>query len=155
MDIKELGEKIQRLHDIEEIKTLKYEYALGCDLLVNEGDERLLEVFTDDITWDGGSFGKFEGIESMKAFAKEAPNVLKFTYHFFTNPIIKIDGDKAEAQWYLYGLYTMPDGTDMVLVGSEFDKYRKVDGRWLMSEMKLVPNFFVPYKEGWGPSFAG
>ena len=111
----------------------------------------LISLFTEDVIWDAGDFGKYEGKETLRAFFKEIPNSIKFTYHYFTNGIIKVEGDKADARWYILGLYTEADGKDTMLVGYEDDKYKKIDGKWLISEMKLVPGFYTPFKEGWSP----
>jgi hypothetical protein len=35
------------------------------------------------------------------------------------------------------------------IAGLEYDKYRKVNGKWLMSEMKLKLFIMAPYAEGW------
>lgn len=150
MDTNVLAEKITNLEDMEEIKQLKYKYSLGCDRAINKGDaELLLTVFIPDIVWDGGDFGKAEGLEGMKALAAGMPEQIKFTYHYFTNPIIEVDGVTATGHWNLWALYTWADGTDMILAGIEEDVYKKVDGKWLIDKLVVKTDFLVPYKEGW------
>ena len=149
-DVKELAEQIQVLQDIEAIKQLKYRYSEGCDVAVNEGKtEAFLEVFTPDILWDGGDFGKFKGVEEVRGFVAGMQAQLKFTYHFFTNPEVKVDGDHATARWHLLAIYTETEGRDTMLAGIEDDEYEKVDGRWLISKLKLTTAFYAPFKEGW------
>jgi hypothetical protein len=36
------------------------------------------------------------------------------------------------------------------IAGLEYDKYRKVNGKWLMSEMRLKLFILSPYEKGWG-----
>ena len=156
MDIKALAAKVQRLEDFEEIKQLKYKYSLGCDQAINiKDDSLLLTVFTPDIVWDGGDFGKVEGLEGMKALAQGMPEQIKFTYHYFTNPIIEIDGDTATGHWNLWGLYTWADGNDLILAGIEEDVYKKIDGVWLIDKLTVKTDFLAPFKEGWSKIVTG
>jgi len=150
MDVQVLAEKIQRLEDLEAIKQLKYKYSLGCDQAINiKDDSLLLTVFTPEIVWDGGDFGKVEGLEGMKALAKGMPEQIKFTYHYFTNPILELAGDTATGHWNLWGIYTFADGNDMVLSAIEEDVYKKTDGKWLIDKLTVKTAFLAPYKEGW------
>jgi ketosteroid isomerase-like protein len=156
MGIKELAEQIRALQDIEAIRQLKYKYAEGCDLAINKGKtEGFLEVFTPDVNWDGGDFGQFKGLDGIEAFIAQTQGMIKFTHHFFTNPVIKIDGDRATGHWYLLALYTETDGRDTMLVGVEDDKYQKIDGSWLICELKLTTAFYAPFKEGWSKVVLG
>lgn len=157
MDMQELAKKIQTLEDIEAIKQLKYEYALRCDRAINEKDpEPFFEVFTEDAIWDVGAFGRYEGKTAIRAVAFEVlSKQIKFTYHFFTNPLLEVNGDEATGKWYLWAVYTMADGQDMVLVGYEDEKYRKVDGKWLIAECALGADSFAPLKEGWNGPIEG
>jgi hypothetical protein len=157
MDIQELAKKIQKLEDIEDIKQLKYAYALGCDRGINEKEPLpLLDVFTEDAVWDIGGFGRYVGKAAIKeVVCGSLAGMIKFTYHFFTQPIIKIDGDEATGKWYLWAVYTMADGQDMVLAGYEDEKYRRVDGQWLIAECVLGADAFAPLKEGWGGQIEG
>jgi hypothetical protein len=156
MDINELAEQIQVLQDIEAIKQLKYQYAEGCDLAVNEGKTGdFLGVFTPDVLWNGGDFGQFKGLDEVEGFIAQTRGMIKFTYHFFTNPMIKVDGDRATGHWHLLAVYTEADGRDTTLVGVEDDKYQKVNGKWLIAEMKLTTAFYAPFKEGWSKVVLG
>jgi uncharacterized protein (TIGR02246 family) len=152
-----LEKRIQALEDLEAIKQLKYKYALCCDRAVNEKDPMpLLDVFTEDAVWDVGGFGVYEGKTAIKETAMAVlTQQIKFTYHFFSQPMITIDGDTATGKWYLWALYTMADGNDMVLAGYEDETYRKVDGEWLISSVKLGAGCFAPLQQGWGPQVTG
>jgi hypothetical protein len=156
MDIKKLAEQIQVLQDIEAIKQLKYKYAEGCDRAINAGRTGdFLEVLAPDVIWDGGDFGKFKGLGEVEGFIAQMQGMIKFTYHFFSNPVIEVDGDRATGHWYLLALYTEADGRDTMLVGVEDDRYKKVDGKWLISELKLTTAFYTPFKEGWSKVVLG
>ena len=156
MDIQALTSQVRVLQDMEAIKKLKYQYSMACDLGINEGKTDLLqEVFVQDILWDIGDFGKFTNMQEVNEGLKIIPEQMKFTYHFFTNPIIEAKGDDASGQWNLLAMYTMAGGQDMLLAGIETDRYRKIDERWWISEVVLTVAFFAPFKEGWSQVVMG
>ena len=135
---------------------LKYKYAEGCDLAIKEKDPaQLISLFTPDLIYDGGDFGRYEGMDQFKVFCKAAPEQIKFTYHYFTNAMITVNGDHASARWYILAMYTESDGRDTLLVGYEDDQYKKVNGQWLISNLKLVTGFYAPFNEGWSKLVMG
>jgi ketosteroid isomerase-like protein len=150
MDMATLEERIQRLEDIEAIKNLKARYAAVCDDQYNP--EEAIKLFTEDAVWDGGEdFGVHKGREAIKEFFAGVSENLIFAVHYFLQPIIKVNenGETASAKWYLWQAATMRDGTAVWVSGLEHDKYRKINGQWLMSEMKLDLFFMTPYEDGW------
>ncbi|MCX5894739.1 MAG: nuclear transport factor 2 family protein, partial [Proteobacteria bacterium] len=150
MDINELAKRVQKLEDIEAIKQLKAEYADACDDMYNP--KRMKGLFTKDAIWDGeeDGFGKYVGIEEVCKFFDGAKNTLKFGVHYFLQPRIKILSDtEAEGVFYLWQTSTMANGKDIFLTGLEFDKYRKENGKWKMSYMRLKLFYAVDIKEGW------
>jgi SnoaL-like domain len=156
MDIQSLSTQVQNLQDIEAIKKLKYRYSMACDLGINEGKGELLQdVFVKDILWDISAFGKYASMQEVNEALKKIPEQMKFTYHFFTNPIIEVEGNKATGRWNVLAIYTMANGEDMILAGIEDDKYKKIEGRWWISEIVLTMAFFAPFKEGWSQLVMG
>lgn len=142
--------RIQWIEDMEAIKKLKFDYAEGCDKVCLEKNlGPLLETFTEDVVWDGGDFGRHIGKEQIRKFLIGIQEMLIFSVHYFMNPRIVIDGDQGTGHWYLLALFTDVNGQDLVLVGIEDDKYKKIDGQWLISEMKLTTHFQSPLAEGW------
>lgn len=155
MNNKELAEHIQVLQDIEAIKQLKYRYSEGCDLTVNEGNpEPLLRVFTPDAVWEA-EYGRYSGADELKIFADSMRSVFKFTYHFFTNPMITVDGCRASARWRVVAIYTETEGRDTIFVGVEDDSYEKIDGKWLIAGIKVTTGFYSPLEEGWSKAVVG
>jgi len=139
------------LEDVEAIKKLKFQYAEACDELFKSIHNVVpfSKVFTKDIVWDGAAFGRHEGCKQVKKFFEGVATQFTFSVYFFTNPSIKVEGDKARGRWYLLAMFTQPGGRDMLLAGIEDDKYEKVNGQWLMTDMKLTPILFAPHDEGW------
>jgi len=63
--------------------------------------------------------------------------------------LIITDGKTATGKWYLWQACTLKGAGAMWIAGLEFDKYRKVNGKWLMSEMRLKLFIMSPYDKGW------
>jgi hypothetical protein len=150
MDINELAKRIQVLEDIEAIKQLKAEYSDACDDMYNPA--RMRELFTEDAVWDGeeDGFGKHVGLDAICTFMEGAKDSLTFGVHYFLQPRIKILSEtEAEGIFYLWQTSTMINGKDIYIAGKEFDKYRKENGKWKMSHMRLKLFYAADIKQGW------
>jgi|GEM_PF-5974273 len=55
----------------------------------------------------------------------------------------------ATGKWYLFQPATLKGDIGVWGSGLEYDKYRKVNGEWLISEMKLEIFFMTSYEQGW------
>ena len=157
VDVNKLAEQVQLLSDIEAIKLLKYQYARGCEQAMMEGNNKpVLATLTQDAVWDGGDFGHYEGLDQLDQFFSGLNATFTFTWHFFTNPMIEVAGNTAKARWYMLAFYTQTeDGQDLIAITIEDDKYEKIDGKWLISEVLLIPGVMAPFKEGWSSLVMG
>jgi hypothetical protein len=136
--LKALEKRIQVIEDIQAINDLKAAYAAVCDDRYNP--PKAVKLFTEDAVWDGGKdFGVHRGRDAIKKFFEGVAQNIVFAVHYFLQPVIKInkDGKTATGRWYLWQACTLKGGVGTWIAGLEFDKYRKVNGKWLMSEMKL------------------
>lgn len=154
----------ERLHAVEgrqAIENLKARYGELADRRYRRGggvvdSDELASVareigalFTEDAVWDGGAtlglcHGRAAIVERM------AQPTLQFAWHYFLKPQIAVDGDTARATWDVLAPCTTTDGRAHWMAGVEEDEYRRVDGTWLHSRMRLDPVFFAPYDRGWG-----
>jgi hypothetical protein len=150
-ELKALEKRIEMLEAVEAIKHLKAKYAAVCDDKYNP--PVAVKLFTEDAVWDGGKdFGIHRGRPAIKKFFEGVAQNIIFAVHFFLQPNIKIskDAQTATGKWYLWQACTLKGMGAAWIAGLEFDKYRKVNGQWLMSEMKLKLFIMAPYAEGWG-----
>jgi hypothetical protein len=148
--LKELERRISRIENLEAIKSLKAKYAAVCDDRYNP--KEAIKLFTEDAVWDGGKdFGVHRGKAAIKTFFESVSKNITFAVHYFVQPKITVSttGDTATGKWYLWQACTLKGGTAVWISGLEYDKYRKVDGEWLMSGMKLKLFFMTPYEQGW------
>lgn len=124
----------QRLVEIERIKRLKYAY-LRC--LDQKLWPELRSLFTTDASASyGGGRHQFAGADSIVDWIEGAmgdPGV--HSAHRCTQPEISFDSDdEAHATWALVD-WVIDTRFDVSIEGASFyeDRYRRVDGRWLIA----------------------
>ena len=138
-------EMIQELWDREKIKELTYEYGLAIE---GQDAERLVNLFIENGSVDFSSLGRgvIQGREAMTEFytATWPLNVKPF----FTNHIIRIDGNRAHGWCSLENRATRGDDS-MIGAGRLHDEYEKIDGEWKFTSRRVEMFYLVPLSKGW------
>ena len=154
-----LEARLACVEDVEAIKRLKARYGALVDSRFEKGDtvapERLDAIayeiallFSEDAVWDGGKgLGLCTGRAEIQA--RLAKPTMKFTWHYFVKPQIEVDGDTARADWDIFSPCTTRDDRPMWMAGVEHDEYRKEEGLWLHTHMRLDVVFLAPFDKGW------
>jgi hypothetical protein len=156
--LEHLAARVRALEDAESIRRLKARYADLVDARYERGGPKpaaelarlageIAALFTDDAVWDGGALGTCTGRDAIRA--RMAEPTLHFSRHYFVNPQIEVDGDRARARWELLAPCTARDDRPMWMAGVEDDEYARRDGLWLHTRMKLGVHFFAPHEKGW------
>ena len=155
--------RLAAVEGVQAIERLKARYAELVDARYSRGNvvepakleeaaRRIAELFTEDGVWDGGkALGVARGRDEIAARMRE-PTLL-FSWHYFLKPRIEVEGDSARARWDILSPCTTKDGRPHWMAGFEDDSYRKVDGEWLHSQMKLTVVFLSPHATGWEKVF--
>ena len=123
--------RIQRLEDIEEIRTLLIEYGRLLDAHDLAGYSGL---FARDGEWIGG-FGSAKGPAAIQALMEKNLGATRTstpgsTYHLLTNFEIDVHGDKATA-WSRWSFTVTADNKPSILYGGHYDdNLVREDGRW-------------------------
>lgn len=150
-----LEERIQRLEDIESIRTLKSRYHT----YVNDTDfDRIGSLFAADASVMLGYFmpegkavvgrGKIQAAFSgMKTSTSQSQ--LK---QFLHSHIVELTGpDTARGTGMLYACYGVK-ADSYIVAGKYSEEYVRVDSAWLFKTMNLALYFTVPLARGWaGP----
>jgi hypothetical protein len=144
-----IEERLQRAEDIEEIRRLKVRYAEACD--TGFDPDTIIALFTPDGVWDAGDFGRFVG-EEMRPYWEETARISGTAMHYMVNHIVDVDdnGTEASGRCYLFAAVDR-DGTAYWMAVKYEERYRKVDGRWLFTQMKLLPAFMTSFDQSWAP----
>jgi uncharacterized protein (TIGR02246 family) len=137
------------------IEDLMARYLFALDY--NDLDS-FIEMFTDDAEFDfarGRVAGKDNILAAVKSFKARIgehyrdedgnPAVLR---HVLAHTAIRVDGDRAwtRAQWFEMANDGPGKSLKMGTFGIYEDRLRKVDGRWLFSERRIL-NEFLPGRE--------
>jgi ketosteroid isomerase-like protein len=122
------------MNDYEAIRHLLANYCFGTDT----GDtQRWADSFTDDIVWEGGAFGRFEGKQAGIAYHSGSGDASKSMRHINTNHQIEIDGDTAKVDSYAQVFDQSGPSPTIVFSGFYRDTLVKQGGRWLISARTL------------------
>ena len=107
--------------------------------------------FTDDAWIDFSELGIHRGKDAVGKFYKEVvAQDLSYSAHMVSNPIIEVDGDKAEGKWYVFVPCTFrATDTPVWLQGKYEEEYVKVEGEWKWRSMTTRFDFISPFEEGW------
>jgi ketosteroid isomerase-like protein len=122
--------RVQRLEDMEEIRTLLLDYGRFLDTRDLAAYSRL---FAKDGEWVGG-FGSAKGPAGIQAFMEKnlgtGPNRGN-TYHILSNFIIDVKGDTATA-WSRWTFVTpSPDGKPVISQAGRYDDTLvRENGHW-------------------------
>ena len=145
-----LEQQVARLAAIEDIKQMKAQYCAYADH--GYDPEGMASLFTEDAIWDGGDFGRFEGVNAIKEFFSKISSDIVFAIHPVMNPIIMVDGDTANAKWWLIMWCTMnvEGRKEARWFAAEYDDHLvKRDGKWLFTHIKIDGKFFATHADGW------
>ena len=108
----------------------------------------MVSLFVEDAIWDGGDFGRYEGVEEIREFFVGIKDQIVFAIHPVMNPIITVDGDTANAKWWLIMWCTMMvDGQkEARWFAAEYDDYLvKRDGKWLFTRIEVEGKFLAAH----------
>ena len=117
---------------MEAIKRVKYRYLRALD--TKHWDD-FADTLTEDIVGDyGSSLGQehhFTNRTELVEYMRTSMPAGVITEHRVTHPEITVDGEVAEATWYLQDRVIVPE-YNFMLFGAGFyhDRYRKTEDGW-------------------------
>ena len=122
-----LEQRVQRLEDLEQITEITMQLARHFDN--NYHADGVVSLFTDDGVFDGGPFGRYEGLQAIHGFFETITEQITFAKHHLATHTIGGEAMFLALTWDMH--------------------YRKTDGRWLISRQQLDWQFLTPYHSGW------
>src|SRR6201987_5447426 len=128
--LEQIERRLQGLEVAGAIRNLKARYAALCD---NQYDaDGIAILFTEDALWESPSLGRFEGREAIRGFFRGASEIFSFAIHYSLNGHIEVEGDRAQARWYLFMPCTVAAGNHAMWRASiDHETYVRVDGTWM------------------------
>jgi len=123
--LERLERRLQALEDAEAIRNLKARYAALCDAQYDA--DGIAMLFTEDALWESPGLGRFEGREAIRGFFRGASGIFSFAIHYSLNGQIEVEGDTAQARWYLFMPCTVAAGNHAIWrAGIDHETYARV-----------------------------
>jgi hypothetical protein len=152
----ELESVLCRLDELEskaDIEQLMVAYMAAADRESDKG-EYVAALFTEDGKWESvGPHGNpgwlAKGREGLvKKFDRNVER-MPFAAHFLTNGSIDLNGDTAVGRWMYFQACTYRGNQALWIAGKYENDFRRVDGIWLMSHLRVHNFFTTPFDKGW------
>ena len=145
--------RLDELESREAITGLMVDYMAATDAKEDKGI-KVARLFTEDGSWESvGPHGNpgwaATGHEALiKKFDRNVAR-MPFSAHFVTNPAIDLDGDVARGRFMYFQACTYRGDQPLWIAGSYDNDFRRVDGKWLISYMRVHNFFTTPFDQGW------
>ncbi|HSG34615.1 MAG TPA: nuclear transport factor 2 family protein, partial [Sphingomonadaceae bacterium] len=146
-------ERLQRLEAESDIRRMLVEYGAFLD---GRNYAAYAGLFAADGVWTGG-FGSFTGrdaIEQMLVDNLGAPEpgfVNKSSFHMMSNPLIFVEGDRAQvSSSYMFWTRNSANGPNPLLAGRYVDEFVKEAGEWKIARRTTYGQ--IPYRDPANPS---
>jgi hypothetical protein len=159
----DIARRLQMLEDAEEIRWMKAYYAQVCDdkfsgdhvarpqAEIDAAMRPMVErVFAEDAVWDGAPNGAppIRGREAI--FQRLRTSAWTFAMHYYVNPRIELDADRAHARWMLWEPCTAVATNQALWMSAvtEEDYVRTADG-WRLQHYVVHYKFLTPFDRPW------
>jgi len=137
-----LEQRIAALEDRAAISELLARFCLYAD---QRRWEELVELYTEDGVFD--VMGPVTGRAAILEAVSHLPEVWGHWYHFVSNEIVELDGDRARATSSFNAPYSM-GGVSNNAFGRYDDELERVDGEWKFAARVLSFAVNAPMSEG-------
>jgi hypothetical protein len=152
-DLAVLAAEVRRLSDIEAVKKLTGEYMQAMH---DARWEDAVACFSDGASYDHGLLGQLMDKAAIRRFYTEFMPLYEqaggWAFDMLTNPVISVDGDRAEGRWFLFTLLVDPDTKEAAwnVATLEYTYAREADGWKFLTNRCISEHQSVSYATGWG-----
>ncbi|MFP8890441.1 nuclear transport factor 2 family protein [Natrialbaceae archaeon A-CW2] len=131
----DLEATVQSLHDREQLKMLRHQYARYID---TREWNAFKELFVEDAQCTYQGLGTFDGHEGILTLIEEyvAP-AFEYSCHLLHNPILEVSAETATGEWTLEALMAYDDGRFEWRQGQYSDEYVKTEDGWKFASVSL------------------
>lgn len=130
--------------DREAIRDCIHRYARGIDRV---DEDMLRSAYWPDATDEHAGLYSGPASEFVEQSMRDLPS-LGDTMHIITNILIRIDGDTAKAESYVYAIHRLEnDGPvhDVIGAGRYLDRFEKRGDEWRIAERTVTIDWFRDY----------
>lgn len=135
MTLEELKRRVKVLEDIEAIRQLHVKYVY---LLCEQRWDDMVECFAEDATLELLDQGVAKGKKEISGVFHNvlAERIKCNDGHLVGQPVITVEGDKAEGYWIIYLFFVEPEVK--WLQGRQDCEYVRVKGEWKFGKVKFT-----------------
>ena len=141
-----MSDTARLLKDIHAIKTLKYRYSYGANILNGQaGDlKAFAALFAEDASFDVG-MGVATGPAEIEAMMQQLTTQWHCAMHYMLNPVIEVDGDSAKANFTGLFAFVEKPGTAPVWLSNIYtDTFTRSPDGWRFQSVKVEQAFADP-----------
>ena len=135
------NEELAKVRELLEIEAIRKTKLLYSHLMDTGRVDDLAEIFTEDAVCEFGPYGTWESRETIRAKYHEIEQGNIFlAMHGTCDHLVELTGpDTATGRSYLFEPATgkAADENPFIYLGVYDERYRKVDGRWLIEYCAL------------------
>jgi hypothetical protein len=138
--------KLQRLQDIEDIKTLRYKYSYGANIIDGKsGDlKAFAALFAKDGTFDVG-MGVATGPAEVEKMMRSLTTQWQCAMHYMLNPVIELHGDRASGTFTgLFAFTSQKNPRPIWLSNIYTDTYVRTADGWRFQSVNIATTFASP-----------
>ena len=150
-----LRAQVRSLADREAIRDLTATYMQAMH---DARWEDAVECFAEDAEYDHGLLGELRGKADLRTFYTEFMPAFEeaggWAFDLLADPVIRVDGDRAEGRWFLLTLLIDPDTQKPAwsMATLEYEYAREASGAWKFKRNRCIhEHLLAPYDKGWGP----
>ena len=153
-ELRALRARVGELEDREAVRQLTAQYMQAMH---DARWEDAVACFADDASYDHGLLGFLRGKDDIRHFYTEFMPAFEeaggWAFDVLADPVIEVDGDRAEGRWFLLTLLIDPDKQEPAwsIATLEYEYVRRGDG-WKFHRNRCIhEHLLAPYAKGWGP----
>lgn len=121
-----LEAKVQRVIDVEEIRTLMAKYCHGID---GKDEELFMSIWAEDATYVL-PHGEATGLSAIRELVHTVWQRVPKCHHHITNHVVVVDGDRATADTDVFYYRQSDEGVVQLLSGKYSMEYVRVNDEW-------------------------
>lgn len=138
-----IEQRLRQLEDRAALAELTARYALA----VNQGWEdavvdlaALPEIFAAGAVWHSRAMGvRAEGLAAIVTGVERGTRATNFAMHSYSNPVMRVAGDEAEAKWLLFIASRRRGGPPNLVCMEDVIDYIRTDEGW---RIQRIERFF-------------
>ena len=141
-----LEAKLNRLQDLEDIKTLRHRYAYEANIIDGKSGnlKAFAALFASDGTFDVG-MGVATGPAEIETMMQALTTQWTCAMHYMLNPVITLNGDRADGTFTgLFAFVSAKNPRPIWLSNIYSDTYVRTGDGWKFQSVRIRTTFASP-----------